>query len=303
MDEIDIKIILLLFNNSRLSYREISDHLNLSVNAIYKRVQALIDLKIIQKFTAKIKPYAINAIYIFIFGQSDAQNIEKVISELGQHDNTWQIILSSRNYMHIGAMLKNVHQLEEYSSFISRTAKMMSPKIGMLSSVIYNAPVPYIIPKSISMSYDKLDLAIIRALHDDSRKSISEITEDVKSTSNTVRRRLTRLIEEGIIELSINFNPEASNDIFALVQVTKNPSVERNELAQKLIETYSPNIFYCWNFSNIPNLILCWVWAKTMKELNELVENIKKEQVDSLIFDIMYKALYFETWKEKLLFE
>ncbi len=39
MDEIDLKIILLLMNNSRLTYREISDYLGLSVNALYKRVQ------------------------------------------------------------------------------------------------------------------------------------------------------------------------------------------------------------------------------------------------------------------------
>ncbi len=39
MDESDLKIILLLMNNSRLTYREISDYLGLSVNAIYKRVQ------------------------------------------------------------------------------------------------------------------------------------------------------------------------------------------------------------------------------------------------------------------------
>jgi len=303
MDEIDLKILLLLFNNSRLSYREISDHLGLSVNAVYKRVQALIDLRIIEKFTARLKPYAINAIYAFIFEQSNAQDMEKVISELGQHDNTWQIILSSRNYLYIGAMLEDIHQLDEYSSFISQTAEIQSPKIGLLSGVHYTAPIPYIVPKSRSMHYDKLDIEIIRSLCNDSRKPITEIAEDVNSTSHTVRRRLTRMMEEGIIELSINFNPEASNDIFALLQISINPSVDKNEFAQYLNEKYNPNLFYCWTFSNLPNLILCWVWSNTMKELTELVENIKKENVDSIMFDIMTKGLYFDTWKEKMLYK
>ncbi len=82
MDEIDLKIILLLFNNSRLTNREISGYLRLSVNAVYKRVQNLIDRKIIQNFTARLKPYAINAIYAFIFGQSNAQDIDKAITEI-----------------------------------------------------------------------------------------------------------------------------------------------------------------------------------------------------------------------------
>ncbi|MFX0019614.1 MAG: Lrp/AsnC family transcriptional regulator [Promethearchaeota archaeon] len=303
MDEIDLKIILLLFNNSRLTYREISDHLGLSVNAVYKRVQILIDLKIIEKFYARLKPYAINAIYTFVFGQCNAQDIDKAISELGKHENTWQIILSSRNYMYIGAMLETIHQLDEYSSFVSQTVEIQSPKIALLSGVQYTTPIPYIVPKYRSMNYDKLDLEIIRSLNKDSRKPISEIADDVSSTSGTIRRRLNRLIEEGIIELSINFNPEASNDIFALFQITINPMVDKNEFAQYLNENFRPNLFFCWTFSNLPNLILCWVWANTIKELTELVENIKKENIDSIIFDIMYKVFYFDTWLEKLIYK
>ncbi len=303
MDEIDLKIILLLFNNSRLTYREISDHLGLSINAVYKRVQMLIDLRIIERFSAKLKSYAINAIYAFVFGQSDAQDLDKAISELGKHENTWQIILSSRNYFYIGAMLETIHQLDEYSSFVSHTVEIQSPKIGLLSGVQYTAPIPYIVPKSRSMKYDKLDLDIIRSLNKDSRKPISEIADDVKSTSSTIRRRLNRMIEEGIIELSIDFNPEASNDIFALFQITINPMVDKNEFAKYLNENFYPNLFFCWTFSNLPNLILCWVWVNTMKELTELVENIKKENIDSIIIDIMYKVFYFDTWKEKLIFK
>jgi DNA-binding Lrp family transcriptional regulator len=260
-------------------------------------------MRTIETFNARLKPYALNAIYSFIFGQSNAQDINKAITELGEHDNTWQIILSSRNYVYIGAMLENIHQLDEYSSFISQTAEIQSPKVGLLSGVNYISPVPYIVPKSRSPNFDKLDLDIIRSLHKDSRKPISEIAEDVSSTPNTVRRRLTRLILEGVIELSINFNPEASNDIFAVFRITINPSVEKNEFAKLLNEKYHPHIFYCWTFSNLPNQILCWVWTNTMKELTELVENVKKENIDSIIFDIMYKVFYFDTWKESMLYK
>ena len=303
MDDIDLKIILLLMNNSRLTYREISGYLGLSVNAVYKRVQTFIDLRIIEKFVARLKPYAINAIYAFIFGQSNALDMDKTITELAKNDNTWQIVLSSRNYMYIGTMLENIHQLDEYSSFISRVARIQSPKIGLLSGVQYIAPIPYIVPKSRSMTYDTLDLEIIRSLHNDSRKPISEVADEVNSTSNTIRRRLTRMIEKGIIELSIDFNPEASNDIFAVFQISVKPSIDKNEVAQFLNEKYHPNLFYCWTFSNLPNVILCWVWANTMKELTELVENVKKENIDSIIFDIMYKVYYFDTWKEKILYK
>ena len=111
------------------------------------------------------------------------------------------------------------------------------------------------------------------------------------------------MIEEGIIDLSINFNPEDSNDIFALFRITINTSMDKIEFSKHLNEKYHPNLFYCWTFSNQPNLILCWVWANTMKEMTDLVEDLKKEKIESIVFDIMYKVYYFDTWKEKFLIE
>ncbi|MDX1798909.1 MAG: winged helix-turn-helix transcriptional regulator, partial [Candidatus Lokiarchaeia archaeon] len=245
----------------------------------------------------------INAIYAFIFGQSNAQNIDNAILELGKHDNTWQIILSSRNYVYIGSMLENIHQLDDFSSYVSQILEIQSPKIGLLSGVQYTTPIRYVVPKSRSMNYDKLDLEIIRSLQEDSRKPISEIADDVNSTANTIRRRLARMVEEGIIDLSINFNPEDSNDIFSLFQINLNPSVDKSEFAKYLNEKYEPNLFYCWTFSNLPNLVVCWVWSNTMKELTDLVDSIKQENIDSIVFDIMYKVYYFDTWKEKLLYK
>ena len=302
MDLYDFKIILLLFVNSRLSYREIADHVGLSVNAVFKRVQNLFDLKIIEKYMARLKPYALNALYCFIFGQSNAENIDEITQELGNHDCTWQIIFSSRNFLYIGAMLQNINQLGEYTTFISKTAKIDSPEVGILNSVYSASLIPYIVPK-MPIKYDKLDLAIIRSLHEDSRKPVTDVSDEVNSTPKTVRRRLTRMIEDGVIELSINFNPQASSDIFAMFRIKGKSSENISELAEKIKELYSPNIFFSWTFGNLPNFLLCWVWCNNMKELNDLVANLKKEKIDSLVFDIMNKVDYFDTWKEKLLFE
>ena len=57
MDENDLQIIKLLIFNSRMSYREIAGHLDISLNAVYKRVQNLIELGVIRRFTAKINSY------------------------------------------------------------------------------------------------------------------------------------------------------------------------------------------------------------------------------------------------------
>ncbi|MHA1259337.1 MAG: Lrp/AsnC family transcriptional regulator [Candidatus Heimdallarchaeaceae archaeon] len=80
-----------------------------------------------------------------------------------------------------------------------------------------------------------LDKAIIRSLHKDSRKPLAEIAKEVRSTPNTVSRRLNKLIEEGILELSIDFYPAASNDVFSVFQIKLAPSVNRDELAKNIL--------------------------------------------------------------------
>ena len=49
---------MLLSANSRLSQAELAEKLNLSVNAIHKRIQLLIEKDIIRKFTASSSDFS-----------------------------------------------------------------------------------------------------------------------------------------------------------------------------------------------------------------------------------------------------
>jgi len=303
MDKEDLKIVLLLMINSRLTYREIGDYLGLSVNAVYKRMNTLVNLGIIQAFTARIKSYAINAIYAYFFGESEIEDNDQLSEDLGKHPNTALLMFSSRNYLYIGSFLKNIDELDEYSSFVSQTAKMKSPQIGFLSGVHSASQIPYTTPKKAPVKYSNLDKAIIRSLHKDSRKPLSEIAQEVRSTPNTVSRRITKMYEEGLLELSINFYPEASSDIFSVLRIEMDSSVNRDELARKIMNKFSPHIFFIWVFSNMPNFMQCWVWCNNMKQLNDIIRNIRKESIESIQSDIIHKAAFFDSWKEELLYE
>ena len=303
MDESDIKIILLLILNSRLTYREIAHHLGLSLNAIYKRVQNLIDTGVIKRFTAKINPYAIGAVYAFTFGKSQASNIKKVTSELKQNKNTAAILLTSRNYIYIGSFLKSVHELGSYSSFVAQTAELQSPIVGLRDGSYYSSPVEFIYPKTRSPNIDKLDLSIIRNIHNDSRKPISEVADDVGSTPNTVRRRLSRLINEGLVELTIDVYLEESNDFFSFLLINLSPTADRIKMAKFISEKFQPFLMFCWTFSNLPNTILCWIWTNTLKQLNNLIEDLKIDKVESTVTDIIRKGVFLDTWIDDLLYD
>jgi DNA-binding Lrp family transcriptional regulator len=63
VDKTDIILSQLLLGKSRLSYRELAEKLDLSVTAIHNRIQTLIDMGFIRKFTTRISAFAQNAIF------------------------------------------------------------------------------------------------------------------------------------------------------------------------------------------------------------------------------------------------
>lgn len=58
------------------------------------------------------------------------------------------------------------------------------------------------------MKIDKTHIAIIRHLRD-GRKSFKKIAEELNLSENTVRARVNKLVDEGILEISGVVNPDA----------------------------------------------------------------------------------------------
>ena len=59
-----------------------------------------------------------------------------------------------------------------------------------------------------NMKIDETSLAIIKHLRE-GRKSFQKIAEDLSITENTVRARVGKLVDEGVLEIAGLFDPEA----------------------------------------------------------------------------------------------
>ena len=72
LDEIDVKIIELMQQNSRIPNVEIARKVNMAPSAVLERVKKLEERKIIQEYDARINPKAIGlGLLAFIFVQGD----------------------------------------------------------------------------------------------------------------------------------------------------------------------------------------------------------------------------------------
>lgn len=295
MDKIDVTLCMMLLANSRLSYRELAEKLNLSVTAVHNRIQDLIDMGIIRKFTARPGLITQNAIHVLIIGTSKASSIRDLKLKLENHGSIYWLAVAGGNILYIGAYLKHIAELEPLVSFTKQTAQMPEPTVGITVS-----PIP---PNAelleIETDLCELDYKIIRSLKDNSRKAISDVAEEIGVSAKTARRRLDRMVKNFLIELSIDWYPDASNDIISAFHVQFKPDVDKNA-ANIILGKYFPSTLFYWGFSNIPNTYLFMTWCPTSKEVKDLRENLEQEpSVQSVAPNVIYTGYVFNYWRNQ----
>ena len=295
MDKTDVILCQLLLVNSRRSYRELAEKLDLSVTAIHNRIQSLIELGIIRKFTTKPSIYSQNAIHVFIYGNSKTNSISDLSPKLTKHGSIYWFAVGGGNVLYIGAYLRGIAELEPLVRFIKENAELPEPTVG-----ITVAPIPTFL-KNIKLESKlcELDYKIIRSLKDDSRKATSVIAEELGISAKTVSRRLTRMINNYLVELSIDWYPDASNDIISAFHVHLKPDATPNA-PNAIIQKYYPNTLFYWGFSNIPDVYIFFVWTPTSKELRETRNKIEQEpEIQSVAPNIIYAGYVIASWRDE----
>lgn len=302
MDEIDFALCMMLMWNSRTPYRELAETFKMSVNSIHKRVKAMVNLGIIDKFVTTLNYHVFKQTpsNVVMFGTSKARNVKDLIDKLGAHENIYTISLHSGNFFIIHAVIRNPNELEPLVSFIKLTAEIPELKVGLQSTPIQpEEDVDVIIEVKLSNN----DFLIINALKDNSRKPIVEIAEEIGFSTKTVRRRLDRLIENHLIHFTINWYPDKCSEVIVMIFLTLKPSitVDKTKILEKIREKFGQKILFTWTFSTLPNIIIVCIWVSSMKELQDVQSSLISDEFESISLNIGIDGKIFPTWQEKYL--
>ena len=297
MDKTDVILCQLLLSDSRLSYRELGEKLNLSVTAVHNRIQSLIQLGIIRKFTAKLSLIAKNGISILIFGTSKLNSTRDLNPKLEKNGSIYWLALGGGNVLYIGAYLKNIAELDRLVRFVKEAAQMPEPIVGITVSPV---PASMLFNFNPETKLCELDYKIVRSLKDNSRKATSTVAGEIGVSAKTVRRRLDRMVKNYLITLSIDWYPDASNDIISAFHVQLKPEADPNAV-NFIWQKHYPNTLFYWGFSNIPNNYLFLAWTPTAKELREIRESLENEStVQAVSPNILYTGYIFPTWMDDI---
>ncbi|MFW9976135.1 MAG: Lrp/AsnC family transcriptional regulator [Candidatus Thorarchaeota archaeon] len=301
MDEIDLRMFKHLILKPRMTFRELADELDISLQAVHRRMKLAQDNGVVAKFAADISLGYLNATTAVIFGESGYRSLDEIVSQLSENNHTSWVLIGSGNYLYVGGILRSIEDLEEYSDFVIKKAQISNPTIGLQT---FHAGGIFGGGKQAEMSLklSKLDMRIIKSLHNDARKSLTVIADELTVSARTVRRRLDRMVEDNVIEMGVVLNPTKSGDILAALEINLVEGSDKNEVKHYLNREFFIEVDFFRSFSNLPNFLMGVAWTFSLAELGDLIKKLESiDEIESAVPIVLYSGHYFDTWRATLL--
>jgi Lrp/AsnC family transcriptional regulator for asnA, asnC and gidA len=141
------------------------------------------------------------------------------------------------------------------------------------------------------MNHDKIDRKILEILDQDGRTKFTEIAKSIQRTEGTVRNRIRRLQEKGIIHgfKVITFPENLGYEIQALIMFHLEPSYENYIQMEQLptqAELSNSRLLSLYR-SNGQNTFMLEVLCQSSQDLNRFISKLKQfngiSKIDTLI--------------------
>ena len=285
MDETDLKICSILHGNSRISIRDLGDILDLSVNSVHKRINALVEDGVIETFVMLPSNLSIYTISILIMGNSQCKSMDDCVSKLSKNKSVWKVIVGLDNKMFISCLVPSLDHLRELTDFVIRAGELEDYKVG-----IFEEPCCKDTPGEDEAKIPKptkMDYRIMHSFSKNSRRPISDVADDLNVSPKTIKRRLAKLEKEGYVGSGIYWQPTMTNDIITYLSMTIGPDMDLRDLWANLKNNYSPNFITLYSL----------FWTKTMRQMNDIQQSLRKEEgFKSIRSNMQYRAYHFDTW-------
>ncbi len=298
MDEMDIRLVQRLMMNSRTPYRELADELGISLQAVHRRIQTMMNEGVIKGFNASLSPAYLNAITVDVIGRIDSPLVDEAIEQMGKSEFTNYILLGAGNYALVGSLLRKNSDLESYLQFLRDKGTLHDIWVG-LESFGFAGRVRAA-EDAENGELTNLDLKIINSLRADARKPVNVIADEIGLSSKTVAKRLDKMVEERKVFLSVRWYPGMTSGVIAYLHIFLEEGADKKAVSMRFIEKFSPRLAFLRSYSNHLDLLGAITWTPTVVEQNELTSALAKvEMVKSVVPYVLLRKFEFQTWADK----
>jgi DNA-binding Lrp family transcriptional regulator len=305
MDDTDRKLLVLIGAEPRVHYQALAKRLGISRQAIHHRMQMLTETGVLKSITANISIPYLDAVPMVVFGRSRTASIERTLDKLGESDLTRRVLVSGGNYLYIIGLLRKILDLESYVEFVTQSAEMPEPTVGIYC--LDDGLMPgYSVDgsgkrKESYKALSPVDIKIIVALRDNARRPIAEIAALLGISAKTVRRHLEEMISDGSLDLSVPVDAQSGGDMLLTMHVNIRDGADKVEVGRMLLSKYAFQDQYIRTFSNLPGLLIWVVWSDRIAKVRKVLREVgEEEEVLAVMLNFVYIERLYETWRDRL---
>lgn len=277
MDNFDKVILLELAYNCRLPYQTIARKLNISSNAVKKRVDKLVEEGVITSFTVDLS--------LSMFGGDMA--LLNVTTDGSEDEDEFCDTLGSSQLIGVVGPGSG-HSYIAFSTYIGAEGLSELSQFVRSQSCVKEVRIePILYPKGKKVHYTKSHLRILRYLIKDPRMPVADIGKLTKLAPRTVRRLINEIVEGEGIRLGIMWDLSAGDGIGFLVRVEWRP--DKADLPKilhwlnRIPEFYTPILV-----AIEPTLYASFV-ASDVSQIDEITKRFKSSDIISKYTTILGK--------------
>ncbi|MFW9955414.1 MAG: winged helix-turn-helix transcriptional regulator [Candidatus Thorarchaeota archaeon] len=297
MDSIDRRILWVLDENCRASYESLSQDLNISANAVRKRVEKLIHDGVILRFM--VVPYnaLIDVDFICIIVYTDGEEDQgDLIQLMGNHPvvhHVSPIAAIEGGAYHLLGQYSSNQMLIEFRQFL----------LG-LNNVNQVKQYPLLFQKGQKKNLSNTQLKVLSCLVDNPRKSIADIALCSNLAARTARRILNQVQEEQLIRFTVKWDIDAGENISFWILINWNQKkATYEELIEKMQKDF-PNEYWTSFVAATEPIIFGRFVVDKLRMAHSIIGKVKKyDAVDSAQVFVCYSAYDFPWLGETFLQE
>ena len=297
MDSVDRKILWELDTDCRISYEKLSQKLNLTANAVRKRLENLIEDGVIVRFMVVPHNALIDVDFISILVFTDGkENQSDIIRRIGDHPvvhHVSPLATTDGGAYHLFGQYSSIDMLSELGQFLKE-----------LETVTEVKQYPVLFPKGERIELKKIHLRILACLIDNPRMAISDIAQCSKLSARMTRKALTQLQDGRAVRFTVRWDVNAGDNTSFWILIRWDQKKMTHEDLVKELESKFPNDYWTSFVVATEPIVFARFVVDDLRRAYQITGNVKEmSSVESTQNFICYSSFDFPWLGESLLQE
>jgi DNA-binding Lrp family transcriptional regulator len=286
LDNIDFRILATLARDCRTSYSSLGSLVGLTSKSVKARVKNMVRCEVIEKFIVRVNPSG--------FGYRTARILIRTNNRITKDE----IISRIRQ---IGDLAYNVHHVGRTSVAALIIKESLDEKtVQSINDSLKPATIDRISVSElpVTMNPSETDLSIIKCLLlSGARMEISEIAKELGISEKTTTRRLDRLKERRLLNLSLQYNPAAMIGYiqFAIPMIIVKSHYR--SVNERMYSEFQEKILYAPSVIDPNDWLLFVLYGENVFTVDSVLAKVDSfEGVISADVYILSKWQYYDDW-------